>query len=180
MAGIKNNAKFGYVTVAIAARLPAAQIVEAQGSVGEAYVDLYEIHLIPTGVLYLKNDNEVTWRGNTYESFALRITGLETNTDGAESKPKMQIVNPAQLFSSFIINGSIDKATVIRKRILRPHMLKNANIYQQRTWFISRVASMTSNSNQVVFELRELSDGPNFLVPARMYMPPVFPVVSLE
>jgi phage-related protein len=78
---MKNVTHFGRSTVLIEASLPMPQVSEALNPVGEAYVDLFEIHLRPSGVVYFKNSDPVVWQGNTYEGTAARLTGVETSAE---------------------------------------------------------------------------------------------------
>lgn len=171
-------AAFGYGTVGIDAQFPMAQVVEAQNTQGQGEIDLFEIRLVGGAIVYYKANENVAWQGHVYEGIAIQLTGVEDNVAASDSKPKLIVVNKLGVFSSFIAAGNLEKAIVIRRRVLRSHMLKNAKIFQQRTWFITQVSGL--NNNQVTCELRALSDGPNFLVPARMFLSPEFPVVSLQ
>jgi lambda family phage minor tail protein L len=169
---------FGNGTISIDAAMPLSMAAEALQPTGDGPVELYELRLIPSGVIFFKENDTVTWQGNRYDGLALRLTGVEANSDGSESRPKLQVVNPGGMFSPFVVAGSLEKAIVIQRTVLRRHLDRNARIFMQRQWYISRVAELTDQS--ITVEMRELSEGPHFMVPARMYIPPAFPVVSLQ
>ncbi len=155
------------------------QATEALNPSGDGEVFLYEVWLAPSGsgTLYLKNNDEVTWQGQLYEKAAIQVTGVSVSTEKGDSSPKLQFANPADIFTPFILSGALEKATLIRKRVLRKHLDANARIYTQRTWYISQVTKIVDS--QVYCDLKNLSDGPVYLAPARTYRPPEFPVVSL-
>lgn len=173
-----NRTYFGHGTILIDAVVPMPQVVEALNPTGDPYIDLFEFHLNPTGVVYLKNGHPVTWQGHLYEGSVVKLTGITRGVENRDSRPKVELVNPGKLYTPFILAGMLNKARVVRKKILRKHLEKNAKIFQQRQWFVSRVAKVSGA--QIYLELRDLSDGPNFIVPARQFLPPEFPVVSLE
>jgi phage-related protein len=157
---------------------PAEQIVEAQQPVGEAYIDLFEIALINGGHIYVKANNSATWQGHTYDKLACKLTGVETTADQKDNKPKFQAANPGNMFSALVAAGVLEKSLVYRRRVLKPHLDADLPIYQQRTWYIRRVAQCDDTG--IVVELSDLSEGPIHLVPARRYEPPAFPVVHLQ
>ena len=158
--------------------IPASHAQDALKLTADAYVDLFEITLRPSGKLYLKSNNDIEWQGKTWEGIALQLTGVFQNSGEESSRPRLNIVNPAGIFSAFIANNAIDRATINRYRVLKAHIDANTNIYRRQTWTVGRVASL--NSKMIGLELRELSDGPNVLLPARVFAPPDFPVVSLR
>lgn len=157
---------------------PASHVVESQKLIAEGYVELFEFILNDNTHVYIKNNDTVTWQGFAYEGMPLKMTGVSANADEEQSRPTMVIFNPENMFGSFVANGVVEKATVIRRRVLRVDVLANNNIAEVRRWSVARVTSLTQQS--ITLELRNLIDGPNFIVPRRMYMPPDFPVVSLS
>jgi lambda family phage minor tail protein L len=157
---------------------PTSHIVESQKLTADGVVELFEIVLNDNSHVYIKNNNTVTWQGIAYEGMPLKMSGVSANADEEQSRPTMVIFNPENMFGSFVANGVMEKALVIRRRVLYVDLLANNNIASTRRWLVGRVTSLTQQSLTV--ELRNLTDGPNFVVPRRMYTPPDFPVVSLS
>lgn len=157
--------------------IPQSHLSDAQKLEAEGKVDLFEIYFVPNGQLYLKNNGTVTWQNRVYEHLPVGLSGVGDNSDEEESKPQMIVANPDGLFSPFVVTGALDRATVVRKRLLRSHLEANQNIFSQRSWYVNRIAELTHT--RITLELTNLSEGPNFMVPARMFIPPLFPVVSL-
>jgi len=158
---------------------PGSHLAQAQELTADALVDLYEISLKHNNVVYrFKDQNEVTWQGNTYESMACRLTGDQRSSDEEESRPTLQVMNPFGVFNNAVITGKIDQAVVTRYRVRYYDLVNNNNIKEKRMWYIGRVKELISDQ-AVTFELRNMTDGPNFQVPARQYIPPDFPTVSL-
>lgn len=158
--------------------LPIEHQKDAQKLEADGYVELFEITLRPSGMLYLKQNNDVTWQGRNWEGTAIKMSGVTQSADEKASRPRLQVVNPAGIFSPLVYQGKLNRATVSRYRVLREHLLADLNIYRRQTWMVTRPASLTGQ--YIVLELRETTDGPNFTVPARYYAPPDFPVVNLR
>lgn len=157
--------------------LPVTHAAENQKLNADAYVDLWEIALQPSGIVCVKNDGAVTWQGKVYEWLPVKTEGVERNADEQRSRPTFSVANPDRRFGPYIANGQLDKAIVTRKRVLLADLAANRAIYQSRSWIVARIAKLVGPMLSV--ELRELSDGPNFVIPGRVFSPPDFPVVSL-
>lgn len=144
----------------------------------DAYVELFEFTFRPSGKMYLKKNNDAIWQGRTWEGIGIQLSGVGQSAGEEISRPRLAVVNPNGIFSAHIVAGRVDRATMNRYRVLKTHFDNDTNIYRRQTWMISRVISM--NSKLVQMELRELSDGPNTILPARVFAPPEFPVVSIR
>lgn len=143
----------------------------------DAYVDLFHIQVRSGGSFFIKTGDPVTWNGNTWESLPIKLTGFEMNSDGKASRPKLQVANPEGVFSKIILDGDLDKAFIYRYRVLRKNLEADRPIYQLNMWLIWMASSVTKH--YIEFELRNPMDGNNFTVPARQYIPPEFPTVTL-
>lgn len=143
----------------------------------DGIVELVQIELALGGTLRLKNNDTVTWQGNEWEGLALQFQGYGNSADEELSRPTLSIANPEGVLSQYILSGQLEKSIVKRIRVLRQNLLADLNIFEQQSWYISRV--ITVNKLMASFELRNPLDGPNFLCPARMFLPPDFPAVSL-
>lgn len=158
---------------------PVTHLEEAQKLTAEGLVDLYTVTLkTVSGVFRFKNDNSVTWRGNLYEGMASRISGDSRNSDGEESRPLLTVMNPLGIFNDAALAGHLDLATVVRQRVLGKHITSNTNISENRMWYVGRIRELISGQS-ITLELRNMTEGPNFQIPCRMYIPPEFPMVSL-
>lgn len=160
---------------------PASHVEEAQKLTADALVDLFELTLVGTPsptVVRFRDGPQVTWQANVYESMAVRLTGYEINADGGKSRPTLTIANPAGIFNSFVFAGYIDGAQVIRRRVLLQHLEANVNLSDPIFWYVARVKELIAGQG-VTMELRSLSDGADLLIPARKFMPPEFPFVTL-
>lgn len=143
----------------------------------DGIVELVRVELATGGTLFLKNNDTVTWQGHSWEGVAMQFQGYANSSDEELSRPTLSIANPDGILSQYILNGALEKSVVKRIRVLRANLLANQNIFEQQSWYISRVVSV--NKTMAVFELRNPIDGPNFQCPARMYLPPDFPAVQL-
>lgn len=153
------------------------QVVDAHKLHADAVVFLYHIILRDGSHLRLKPDNDVVWQGYTWEGVGIKMGGVSNSADaGEKSRPNLVITNPAGVFSSFVVNKKLDRAEVIRLRVLKAHLDANLPIFTQQSW---RVMKPTGVNEQVItLELRSQLDGPHFITPARMFIAPEFPTVT--
>lgn len=160
------------------ATIPASHIADAQLLEADGYVHLWRIQLRNNaGNVYLTDGRTIVFQGITYNATAIKLGPIKQSSEDEVSRPTLTIANPENIYASFIAQDILEKSLVIRKRILRTNLEANANIFEQRTWYIGRVTSYLRGT--VTVELRNLLDGPTFMIPARQYLPPDFPVVSL-
>lgn len=159
--------------------VPLSHIEESQKLTADAQIDLYEITLKGVSVVFrFKNNDTVVWRGNEFEGMACRLQGDTRLADGEESRASLTVMNPFGIFNMPALAGDLDLATVVRKRVLRQHLLSNTNIFEQRMWYVGRISELISGQS-ITMELRNMTEGPSFQIPVRMYIPPQFPLVSL-
>lgn len=142
----------------------------------DAYVDLFQIDLYNKTTLRLKVGDDIEWAGYLWEGYPIELSGHELDSEKL-SRPTLRVVNPEGIFSSLFISGDIEKATLYRYRVLRQDLDNNREIYQRLKWIIWNVKSITKN--YVELELRNPMDGNNFNVPARLFIQPDFPSVTL-
>lgn len=160
--------------------IPVSHLQESQKLTADGLVDLYEITLKTKPVIVrVKNDDTVVWQGATWEGWPVLLQGDKRSADSEEARPTLRIHNPLGLFNPYARDGDLEYATVVRKRVLREHIDSDTNFYQQRMWFVARVREVTAGQ-AVTLELRSFHDGPLFLLPGRLYIPPEFPVVNLS
>ncbi len=157
---------------------PVTHVAESQKLTADALVDIYQLTLKNGTVFRFKNNNSVTWQSNLYEGMACQLTGDTRIADGEESRASLQVLNPLGVFNIPAMNGDLDLAVLIRRRLLLAHLESNTNIFQQRMWYVGQVRELISGQ-YITLELRNMSEGANFEIPVRMYIPPEFPTVSL-
>lgn len=157
--------------------VPAQHLADAHKLTADAYVDLFHIILNTGAHIYLKDKDEVTWQGITWEAIPCQLKGVGQHVSEEVSRPTFMVANPENAFTAYVHSGALNRALVMRLRVLRQHLLTNQNIYRQQTWSVTRIASVDKNG--IVMELRDQLDGPNAIIPARMFIPPEFPTVSL-
>lgn len=157
---------------------PQAQLDDATLLMGDGIVELFEIRPLGGSVLYIKANDTVVYQGKTYEGIAIELRGAGRSSDEQVKRPTMAVANPEGLFSQDIAAGHLDFATVTRRRVLRKDLLANVGRFHDETWLVGRCTSLTKYSAS--FELRAPSDRFNALVPARMFILPEFPLVTLQ
>lgn len=174
--------------------IPETQLEDAQRLVGDGIVQLYEIKLNNGTVLHLKQDNSVSWNGYDWLGIPILFEGYSTAQADSYSRPTLSIANPDYVnandgnarssYSNLVLPregypyGLLNRAEVTRYLVLYEDLIADKPIYQKKQWIIWFIKSINRNVIQV--ELRNRMDGVNFDVPARMYIPPEFPFVTLR
>lgn len=164
--------------------IPEEHLEDAQKLLADGIVQLYEIKLSNNTYLHLKSDNSVSWNGYDWQGIPILFEGYSSAQGDTYSRPTLSIANPDGVFSTSVLPtdgysyGLLDRAVVNRYIVLYDDLVNNRPIYQKKTWIIWFIKTINKNIIQV--ELRNPMDGVNFDVPARMYIPPEFPFVSLD
>lgn len=158
--------------------LPHEQIDDVHKLTADAIVELFHIILNDGSNIYVKANDTVEWQGKSWEGIGIKMGTVTNSSDASESsRPQLAVANPLGVFSSFVAAGKLDRAEILRYRVLRNHILTNRNIFSRQTWKVMRIVSL--NKQMITLELRNQLDGPNFVTPARMYLAPEFPTVTL-
>lgn len=164
--------------------LPTNMKSSAQDLSPDAVVELFELELqddaVPANrtVLYFKIDHTETYLGNQYNGMPCNLSGAAINTDGESSRPTLTLANIDATFSKAVAAGTLDRSVLTRRRVLVTDMLANTPESINHIWTVNRVVQL--NRHQLAMELRDSSDGQNFEIPTRRFMPPEFTSVSLR
>ena len=157
---------------------PPNHVTNALSIEADAYVTLYKLQLVPSGLITITAAQQVTWQGVEYENVPCQMSAVASYANEQVSRPRLEVGNPDGAYSPLVAQGALEGALLTRYRVLRDDLLADRNIYISHMWKVARVANLTRN--RVSLELRELGDGPNFVVPAQTFSPPIFPVVNLR
>lgn len=160
---------------------PTSHVQESYKLTADALVSLWEIYLVGGGfgtVLCFTEGEECTWQGKKYEPHYIKISNINRNAEGQMSRPTLTIMNRLGLFNAAAHNKYFDRATVIRRRVLKSHLDANINLADPTYWFVGKIKQLIANQF-IELEIRAPSDGPNQQIPARMFIPPEFPFVTL-
>jgi phage-related protein len=158
--------------------LPSSHLESARGLEADAFVYLYRINLYPAGKVCLTEVKSVFWQGETYEQIGIKMGNVSAYADEQSSRPKLQVQNPDAIFSELISQGQLDGASVTRYRVLLDDLLNDRNVFIKQSWRVGRVTGL--NRISLSLELRDLTDGPNFVIPTMTFSPPKFPVVRIR
>lgn len=157
--------------------LPESHRQNNEKLVADGYVELFEITLRNGDTIRLKENNTVQWQNKTWTGVPLSFEGYSSAAGEQLSRPVMTVVNPEGYFSTIVRDGHLLKATVTRYSVLYDDIVNNRNVFHKKVWIAWNIPQLTRDMIQV--ELRNPMDGVNFDVPARMYIPPEFPSVTL-
>lgn len=157
--------------------LPQSHRENNEKLVADGYVHLYEIKLRNGTFLCFKENNTVKWQGRIWTGIPLSFEGYSTAAGDKLARPTLLIANPDGAFSTFIRDGLILRSEITRYSVLYEDILNDKPVFQKKTWIAWNVPSLTREA--MTLELRNPMDGVNFDIPARMYLPPEFPSVTL-
>lgn len=162
-------------------QIPNSHVADALTLTGaDGRIDFFE--LTPTGgtgTLYFKNDNDVTWMGNTYTGLPIGFTG-EKDSVTASASPRMTIGQPnldLSMFKGLIRAGSLDDALIVRKTALLYDVIANNDIKISHTYRVGVVEAYGRSS--ISLQLRRFSGARRTTLPFRQYLPPAFPYVKI-
>lgn len=160
--------------------IPIEHVVDAQKLVADGEVDLFQI--MPTGgqaTIYVKNDNDATWQGHTYEGLPMLFTGFKKSADGSSLLPKLNFGDGSVDLSPFkplVYDGWLDGAIIKHIHLLLDNLVNDRNIREERLYRVKRVPSYSRVS--IELQLATASDALSFTLPHRQYYPPGFPAVA--
>jgi phage-related protein len=144
----------------------------------EPYVDLYEVRVNPSAVVRLTNHPNVSWAGSEWENWAVELNGLGAKTTGEVNRPQLRLANLGGLFSPIVAGGLVYQGSVTRYRVLIQDLHDGRVSYLRNFWEVSRVASLSKDA--IVLELRAPMDRQDYSLPARQFIAPEFPYVTLN
>ena len=177
---------------------PEEHLKDAVKLQADGIVDLFEFNLISGGVFRLKDNETVYWGthweqqngvpvkvANKWQGLPIQLSGFSMGSNDQVYRPTLSIANPSLeagnregVFSRYILDNLLEGATVYRYRVLYSDLMSNKVRYLRQIWRVCRIISLTKQS--VSMELRTLSDNVNAVIPARRFVPPEFPLVTLE
>lgn len=174
--------------------IPEEQLEDAQRLIADGLVQLYEVKLADGTTYNWKQDDSVTWNGATWTGIPILFEGYSTAQGDSYSRPTLTIANPDVLSANdeyahstmaALIQpqdgyeyGLLYRAKITRYLVLYDDLKNNRPIYQKKSWIVWHIKLI--NRNMIQVELRNPMDGVNFDIPARMYIPPEFPFVTLK
>ena len=144
----------------------------------EPYVDLYEVRVNPSAVVRLTDHPNVSWAGSEWENWAVELNGLGAKTTGEVNRPQRRLANLGGLFSPIVAGGLVYQGSVTRYRVLIQDLHDGRVSYLRNFWEVSRVASLSKDA--IVLELRAPMDRQDYSLPARQFIAPEFPYVTLN
>jgi phage-related protein len=151
---------------------------EAQELQPNGVLDLFEVKLRNNTLFRFRNGPERTWQGKFFNSWPCNITGDVRTADEEEPRPTLTIANPEGAFTKVVFEGLVENAIVRRYQVLRRHADADLPISVDRMWYVGRIPQLLRGKS-ITLELRNMTEGPNFKIPVRQYLPPEFPFVSL-
>lgn len=157
--------------------LPESRVADAHKMEADGIVYLYTIMPKAGGIIRVKNDNTVTWQGETWEGMACQLDQRGQNADGTRVRPKFTFANPEGAFSALVSGGVLNNAQVIETQVLYTDLLADNPACVTHTWILRRIVQLGRDGIQV--ELRDVTDGQAFNLPLRQFRPPSFPTVTM-
>lgn len=159
--------------------LPSSHIADAHKLSADGEIYLYElVPAIGSGTFRFKNDNDATWRGNTYTGLPVSFTGEELSAESGYSAPRMLIGQPdinLSMFKALVNDGALDGGTITRIKLLLTDLVNNNLVRYVTVYDIRQVLAYTRT--QISLQLALPSDGITYTLPNRQFLAPDFPTV---
>lgn len=164
---------------------PREHVDESLKLTADGMVELYEITLRNVGdgvTAYIRfmdgpMGKTSTWGSRVFEHLPVKMTGMSRSSEEQKSRPTLQIMNPEGIFNKPAFKGQFDGALLQRYRVLADHFQRGIMLSDNQVWFVGRPKDLVGGQS-ISFELRALSDGPDQLIPGRIFAPPDFPFVN--
>lgn len=153
-------------------------LTDAEKLTADGLPELFEFRLRNGTIFRVKNNDTVIWQGKTWNGFPCKMSGISRSADEQENRPSFTLANPDSIFHKAAFAGLVDKAILKRYQLMRSHLDADLPIYVERMWWVSRVSQLIRNK-LMSLELRDMTEGPNFQLPVRVFTPPEYPTVSL-
>lgn len=142
-----------------------------------ALVSLFKLTLPGGTVFRFCPFTPVTWQANFYDHLSCSLTEAKIEADGKVNRPNFSVTNPNGIFTPYAVSG-LENAILTRYELLADDLVNNRG---NNITTAMRIAQVTSINRQlIVCQIRDIFDGPGFVLPVRSYMPPEFPNVKLS
>lgn len=112
----------------------------------------------------------------TFDSAYIKVDGVKRNSGEQRIRPTLSIGNPSDIFHVPVAEGHLDGATVVRYKVRPSHLAADPPVYEKATWYIAQVTGL---GELITAQLRSQSDRQESQIPARQFLKPEFPSVSI-
>lgn len=137
-------------------------------------VPLYTLLLVTGEVIRATPRGTLTFGPHTFNQFPITLEGEALTSSGEKVRPKMTLVNPDGLLSTFARQNKLEGAKITRQLVVAGAEL---TLVKLDVWYIYQITAL--NRQMITLELRAISDYPQTLLPPRKFYPPEFSHVSV-
>lgn len=158
---------------------PATHISDALKLQADGKVHFYEVNSLGGATVYIKPDNDWTWRGDDYYGLPISLSGEKQATEGTPT-PKLTIGQQdldLLPFKALIHGGNLDGAQIIRRKVLLDHVLSDSAISEDTYFRVKRIDSYSRST--ITLTLATFSSAIGQTIPFREYVTPDFPWVTI-
>lgn len=154
-----------------------------------AYIELFELDCSAFGGSVYRFTNSIPKAGNyinfgglPYMLIPIELSGVDSRSDGAQSRPTLKVSNVSKVLLSAVIGlGDIVGAKLTRHRTLAPYLDSGETPDQNQkltdVFFIARKTS--HNKAMIEFELCSALEKSQFRIPRRQVLKSEFPGVAM-
>ncbi len=148
----------------------------------EEFIELFDITLESGTRIRAHSGREYTWSPEdvnnpwTFESAYIKIDGVKRNSGEQRIRPTLTLGNPLDLFHVPVAQGHLEGAIVVRYRVQSSNLTANPPVFEKATWYISQITGL---AEVITAQLRSLSDRQESQIPARQFLKPEFPSVTI-
>lgn len=148
----------------------------------QEFIELFDITLTSGTRIRAHSGREYQWSPLdtsepwTFESAYIKVDGVKRNSGEQRIRPTLTIGNPMDVFHVPVAEGHLDNAIVVRYKVKPDNLLADPPVYEKATWYIAQVTGL---GELITAQLRSLSDRQEGQIPARQFLKPEFPSVTI-
>jgi len=142
----------------------------------EQFLELFEITLKNNTKILAHSGREITWDGKVFESAYIQVSGVSRNSGEQRIRPTLTIGNPQDIFHVPVSNGVLDGAIVKRYKVRPSQLQADPPVSETNTWYIAQITGL---GEVIAAQLRSNSDRQESQIPARQFLKPEFPSVTV-
>jgi len=149
----------------------------------QQFIELYDITLINgtkirghSGREYLWHPTDASAEPWVFSPTFIKVSGVKRTSGEQRIRPTLTIGNPLDVFHVPVAEGHLEGAKVVRYKIKPANLEADPPVSEKNTWYIAQITGL---GELITAEMRSLSDRQEGQIPARQFLKPEFPSVTI-
>lgn len=148
----------------------------------QEFVKLFDITLQDGSKIRLHSGREYQWHPTnvntpwTFDPAYIEVKGVKRTSGEQRIRPTLSVGNPLDIFHVPVAEGHLENATVVRYKIKPDLLTADPPVFEKNTWYIAQITGL---GELITAQLRSLSDRQESQIPARQFLKPEFPSVTI-